>query len=833
MDQAQIKKARRGRSSQLFLGLLLLALPTAMACGGAQEGETVDPFASQAPAADFDQDVINGQPGLQVQFRSTAIGDIDTHQWDFDGGIGDASSPDPLVTFDEPGTYTIGLTVSGPLGSGSVEREALIRVGEAVVPGFNCPGDTDPAQPICPNSIGFAPFPLSFQDQSENADSWVWDFGDGTTSTEQSPSHTYTQAGVYSVVQTASGPGGTAVSAPLEVQVAEFNVTSDVQSGAAAPQTVTFTADAGVLSGTTFWSVFRDGQPDGSFQLGGNVFTTEFRRTGSYVVEVTFASPAGSDAFYFAGPEEIQFEVGCGESVAAFESSVAGGMGPLDVTFNDLSVGQVESWAWDFGDGNRCVYPDLSGGDPDYTGDPVCLNRAEDLSSEGTPSPNPTHTYESMGSFDVGLQVTGAACSGGAGSVSDSPTQEVRIYMLDPSFEQQVAEGPDGVGTPWVHRPQFFPIQGDLPTHTVASGSDVGMPTDGDQWAVLDGIGTDGSVAVEEVDNSISQNFILPREKTVLALDLALAFDEPPGSGSQDRVTAHVSDGLTTVPIDGARIDTTAAYAGQSTRYPDGSESNPLDVWVTPPRAATLDVAEAFGVSTPTPPPDEGGAVYTLTIRVGNADDRFRSPRAYVDNVRFMEPAAPGALLADFTCPALVVAGESVEFTNTTDIEPCPQGPEADCLAATSWTWNFGTGALANLPASAASSQQSPVYIFDEPGERTVTLTARYANLESSVSETFTVVPGVEARFSVSPSGPWTVDQALTFQDLSTSDPSDPIVSWEWDIPASNPETGKGSFDQPDPDPVSFASSSDYLVTLTVQTQSGRVESYTEVISID
>jgi PKD repeat protein len=40
--------------------------------------------------------------------------------------------------------------------------------------------------------------------------SWLWDFDDGTTSTERHPVHTYGKYGVYTVVLTVSGPEGTA-----------------------------------------------------------------------------------------------------------------------------------------------------------------------------------------------------------------------------------------------------------------------------------------------------------------------------------------------------------------------------------------------------------------------------------------------------------------------------------------------------------------------------------------------------------------------------------------------------------------------------------------------
>src|SRR6185436_8877256 len=47
---------------------------------------------------------------------------------------------------------------------------------------------------------------VNFTDQSStNAIGWDWDFGDGNTSTEQSPSHTYTTAGTYYITLTTMG----------------------------------------------------------------------------------------------------------------------------------------------------------------------------------------------------------------------------------------------------------------------------------------------------------------------------------------------------------------------------------------------------------------------------------------------------------------------------------------------------------------------------------------------------------------------------------------------------------------------------------------------------
>lgn len=50
---------------------------------------------------------------------------------------------------------------------------------------------------------------IKFTNASENTESYSWDFGDGTKSTEKDPVKSYAEEGIYTVVLTAVGPGGT------------------------------------------------------------------------------------------------------------------------------------------------------------------------------------------------------------------------------------------------------------------------------------------------------------------------------------------------------------------------------------------------------------------------------------------------------------------------------------------------------------------------------------------------------------------------------------------------------------------------------------------------
>ena len=58
----------------------------------------------------------------------------------------------------------------------------------------------DPPSPdFTDNSPVYEGLTMTFTDASTGATSWYWDFGDGNTSTEQNPTHTYAEPGTYTV----------------------------------------------------------------------------------------------------------------------------------------------------------------------------------------------------------------------------------------------------------------------------------------------------------------------------------------------------------------------------------------------------------------------------------------------------------------------------------------------------------------------------------------------------------------------------------------------------------------------------------------------------------
>jgi formylglycine-generating enzyme required for sulfatase activity/PKD repeat protein len=79
--------------------------------------------------ANFSADVVSGTPPLTVAFADHSTGGITNWSWDFNGdGNPDSTEQNPVVTFSQPGTYTVTLTVSGPYGQDTKVSVGYINV---------------------------------------------------------------------------------------------------------------------------------------------------------------------------------------------------------------------------------------------------------------------------------------------------------------------------------------------------------------------------------------------------------------------------------------------------------------------------------------------------------------------------------------------------------------------------------------------------------------------------------------------------------------------------------------------------------------------------------
>jgi PKD repeat protein len=132
---------------------------------------------------------------VETQFTDASTGNPASWLWDFGDG-NTSTEPSPTHTYAAAGTYTVTLTASSDCGASSAQQ--TVSVADAVpVSAF---------AHDAPQCLGQA---VSFTDASTGlATAWFWDFGDGYSSTEQNPAHTYAAEGTYTVTLVASNGCG-------------------------------------------------------------------------------------------------------------------------------------------------------------------------------------------------------------------------------------------------------------------------------------------------------------------------------------------------------------------------------------------------------------------------------------------------------------------------------------------------------------------------------------------------------------------------------------------------------------------------------------------------
>ena len=152
--------------------------------------------APPAPTAAFAASVVSGTAPLSVDFVNQSTGEISAYEWDFQSdGIPDSAEASPSFTFESAGTFNVYLKVLGP--GGSSEATSQIVVAEALPApqaGFLATV-TNLTVEFVSSAVG-------------DSLTYLWDFGDGNTSAEANPTHSYAQAGSYRVNQTVSNAGG-------------------------------------------------------------------------------------------------------------------------------------------------------------------------------------------------------------------------------------------------------------------------------------------------------------------------------------------------------------------------------------------------------------------------------------------------------------------------------------------------------------------------------------------------------------------------------------------------------------------------------------------------
>jgi len=313
--------------------------------------------ANTAPTAAFTYLPTNPAVGEQVTFTDASTdpdGTIVSWAWDF-GDSETSPLQNPTHTYTSAGIYTVNLTVTDDDGATGTTTKPITVT--ATPPTNNPPNAAFTYLPTNP-AVGEQ---VTFTDASTDPDGtivgWVWTFGDGATSTQQNPPHTYTSAATYMVTLTVTDDDGA-----TDIEIKQITVTEAPPANV--PPTADFTfspSDPETDETVTFTDASTD--PDGTivsweWDFGDSETSTDpnpthaYSAAGTYTVTLTVTDDDGAI-------DHIEHDVTVTAPNIAPTAAFTWESNGLAVDFDGTSStdpdGTIVSYEWNFGDGNTAT----------------------------------------------------------------------------------------------------------------------------------------------------------------------------------------------------------------------------------------------------------------------------------------------------------------------------------------------------------------------------------------------------------------------------------------------------------------------------------------------
>ncbi|MFK7770498.1 MAG: PKD domain-containing protein [Saprospiraceae bacterium] len=336
---------------------------------GCSETLVLEDYISVGYPIDFTFDQTEICAGTPVNFQDISGSSADNVIWDFgDGGISD--DPNPTYTFETPGCFTVTLTRFENGCETTIPSNVCIQVNDVPSASFTVT-----------NSMGCSlPHVSSFTSTTQNATSWLWEFGENGEagiSSNPNPSVTFTEYGSYPIYLTVSDALGCSNTILVDtIEIIEVNAAiSDDHIAGCSPFTFSLQDATTSAFPITEW-YWEIETPSGVFTSTDANPSFTISDTGCFDIVLAVVNELGC-----LDTSIITNKVCVGmKPVVAFEANPTAACLNENIYFTNLSSSFADEWFWSFGDSLHSFLE------------------------------NPEHEYVDTGFFDVTLEVFHNGC---------------------------------------------------------------------------------------------------------------------------------------------------------------------------------------------------------------------------------------------------------------------------------------------------------------------------------------------------------------------------------------------------------------------------------------
>ncbi len=288
------------------------------------------------PQAAFDASPKQGCFPLDVKFTNSSkagSGTITDYLWDFgDGNVSTDEKAEHVYTTS--GTFDLTLKVTNSYGcTNAITKNDLVHIDDGVNANFS----------LTSLNVCKKPATAIFQNNSEGSGNinYIWNFGDGATSTSKDATHNYNASGTYTVILSAESAGGCSDTASIKVVVAIPASSFKNTDATCSNQSINFTNTSVPEPVSSTWDF-----GDGTTSTESNP-SKIYTKTGTYTIKLvnTFSSNC-SDSI------TKTITVVSGPAASFNTKDTATCATPYNVTFANTSTGNAIQYIWNFGDGD-------------------------------------------------------------------------------------------------------------------------------------------------------------------------------------------------------------------------------------------------------------------------------------------------------------------------------------------------------------------------------------------------------------------------------------------------------------------------------------------------